>query len=269
MFKKFVNAGKRICAHPKNAALHNTLKILGNNSRIKVCKFDKGKWVVILDSHDYYAKLDCIISDSSKFHEINQDTKVYPIINKEKFINYYVKKYIKSYGSETVKNFILKGSSPGKMYGLIKVHKNNNPTRPVISMIGTPEYQLAKFLDSIIKSYIPDSYILHSTDHFLDELNNFKFKANHKLVSFDVQSLFTNVPLDETINIIADYIYSKDNHIKDNLPSMKKEVFIKLLRLANQGMFLYKDKLYQQHDGVSRFSTGSNFSQFFSCQHRK
>ena len=32
---------------------------------------------------------------------------------------------------------------------------------------------------------------------------------------------------------------------------MKKEVFIKLLRLANQGMFLYKDKLYQQHDGVS------------------
>ena len=32
---------------------------------------------------------------------------------------------------------------------------------------------------------------------------------------------------------------------------MKKEVLIKLLRLANQGIFLYKDKLYQQHDGVS------------------
>ena len=115
MFKKFVDASKRICAHPKNAALHNTLKKLGNNSRIKVCKFDKGKWVVILDSHDYYAKLDCIISDSSKFHEINQDSKVYPTIKKEKFINYYVNKYIKSYGSETVKNFILKGGSPGKM----------------------------------------------------------------------------------------------------------------------------------------------------------
>ena len=41
MFKKFVNAGKRICAHRKNAALHNTLKKLSDNSRIKVCKFDK------------------------------------------------------------------------------------------------------------------------------------------------------------------------------------------------------------------------------------
>ena len=83
MFKKFVNAGKRICAHPKNTALNNTLKKLGDNSRIKVCKFDKEKGVVILDSHDYYAKLNCIINDSSKFHEINQDTKVHPIIKKD------------------------------------------------------------------------------------------------------------------------------------------------------------------------------------------
>ena len=86
----------------------------------------------------------------------------------------------------------MKGSSPGKMYGLIKVHKSSNPARPVLSMIGTPEYQLAKFFDSIIKNYIPDSYMLNSTNHFLDEINNFKFKADYKLVSFDVKSFFTN-----------------------------------------------------------------------------
>ena len=108
----------------------------------------------------------------------------------EKTFDYFVNKYLKSYGSETVKNLISKGSSPGKMYGLIKVHKNNKPARPVISMIGTPGYQLAKFLDLIIKDYIPDSYMLHFTGHFLDEINNFKFKADHKLVSFDIQSLF-------------------------------------------------------------------------------
>ena len=85
----------------------------------------------------------------------------------------------------------------------------------------------------------------------------------HKLVSFDVQSLFTNVPLDKTINIIADYIYSKDNQIKNYPPSMKK-VFIKLLRLANQEIFLYKDKLYQQHDGVSMGSPlGPTLANFF------
>ena len=66
--------------------------------------------MVILDSHDYYAKLDCIINDNSKFHEINQDTKVYPIIKKEKSINYYVNKCLKSYGRETVKNLIRKAA---------------------------------------------------------------------------------------------------------------------------------------------------------------
>ena len=79
----FKDEVKLLCAHPKNVDLHNTLKKLGDNSRIKVCKFDKGKGVVILDSHDYYAKLDCTINDSSKFHEINQDTKVHPIIKKK------------------------------------------------------------------------------------------------------------------------------------------------------------------------------------------
>ena len=79
--------------------------------------------------------------------------------------------------------------------------------------------------------------MLHFTDYFFDEINNFQFKANYKLVSSDVQSLFTNATLGETINIIADYMYSKDNQIKHNPLSMKKEVFIKLLRLANQGIF--------------------------------
>ena len=60
-------------------------------------------------------------------------------------------------------------------------------------MISTPEYKLANFFDSIIKSYLPDNHMLYSTEDFLEKLNQFKFNADHKLVSFDVQSLFTNV----------------------------------------------------------------------------
>ena len=40
-----------------------------------------------------------------------------------------------------------KGSVPGKLYGLTKVHKKNCPQRPVNSMIGTPEFELAKLVD--------------------------------------------------------------------------------------------------------------------------
>ena len=62
-------------------------------------------------------------------------------------------------------------------------------------MIGTPKYQLAKFLDAIIIPYIPQTYMLKSNKQFLDRINNFQFDANQKLISFDVSSLFTNVSL--------------------------------------------------------------------------
>ena len=39
--------------------------------------------------------------------------------------------------------------------------------------------------------------MLYSTEDFLEKLNQFKFKVDHNLDSFDVQSLFTNVPLDQ------------------------------------------------------------------------
>ena len=56
-------------------------------------------------------------------------------------------------------NFISSGSSPGKLYGTVKVHKPNFLARPVVSMVNTPKYSLAKFLDDMIKPYfIADSH---------------------------------------------------------------------------------------------------------------
>jgi len=36
------------------------------------------------------------------------------------------------------------------------------PLRPVVSMAGTPKYNLTKYLDYSIKPYIPDNYLLKS-----------------------------------------------------------------------------------------------------------
>ena len=83
------------------------------------------------------------------------------------------------------------GSVPGKLYGMAKVHKDGCPLRPVNSMIGTAEYQLAKWLDQIIKPYLPDQFCVNSTKGFIDKIRNFLLKSNSIFVSFDVVSLFT------------------------------------------------------------------------------
>ena len=74
-------------------------------------------------------------------------------------------------------------------------------------MINTPEYKLAKLLESIIKLYVPNSYKVQSTDDFLTKLKNFGFDSHQFLISYDVKSLFINIPLSYTINIFTDYMH--------------------------------------------------------------
>ena len=115
-------------------------------------------------------------------------------------------------------------------------------------MIRTPEYELAKYLGSIIKPIISDRFMLYSTDNFLEKLSKFNVHPGDYCISFDVVSLFTNVPLSETIQIIKDHIYS--NRAKFT-PPFGEEAFVQLMKKATGGMFLHRDVLYQQTDGVS------------------
>ena len=74
-------------------------------------------------------------------------------------------------------------------------------------------------------------------------LNQFQFSSKHKLVSFDVTSLFTNVPLNEMIRLIADTFFSEEN---PNVLPCDRGIFVKFLRIAATGKFLYKNKLFNR-----------------------
>ena len=74
-------------------------------------------------------------------------------------LNRYLNKYVKHNASETVYKYIVPfGSETAKMYGTIKVQKNNTPARPIVSTIGSHNYKLARYLDNIIKPHINARY---------------------------------------------------------------------------------------------------------------
>ena len=201
-----MNRSKQVCATRNNQAIHRSLLNLSKNLDIKVCKLNKVRGVTVLNSVDYFSKLDSIlIYDSTKFIEINdkEESKSHPLITREQSIRYHIQKYLKPYENEIIQRLLPTGSTPGKLYGLIKVHKEDNPARPVISMVASPEYKLAKFLDTIIKPYISDKHMLRSSYEFLEKLQEINLNSNQVMVSLDVKSLFINVPLQETIDCHA------------------------------------------------------------------
>ena len=87
------------------------------------------------------------------------------------------------------------------------------------------------------------------------------------MISFDVCSLFTNIPLLETIQIIADYLYSD---LAVLTPPFCKESFIDLLKIATGGLFLYRDVIFQQTDGVTMGNPlGVTLANFFMAHCEK
>ena len=259
----FMIACKNICSTKMNQFFHKTLSLLSRDKTIKVCKFDKGTGVVIMNSSDYFSKLDKIVSDKSKFQEVPvKESKPHPIIAKENSVKYYLETYLMPFIPEDLyRKLVPSGSQPGKLYGLCKVHKEDFPLRPVISMIGSGEYDLAKYLDKLIKPHIPDQFMVSSTSQFLDRLKSIFFLPTDRLVSFDVVSLFTNVPLNETIKIISNYLYPKGG--ESCLPFPKKS-FDKLMKIATGGLFMYQDKFYTQTDGVAMGNPlGPTLANFF------
>ena len=82
-------------------------------------------------------------------------------------------------------------------------------TRPILSAVGTHSYDLSKYLLSILSPLLTSRFLLSDTFSFLDELRNSNLDSdNVVMASFDINSLFTNVPLDETIDIIINKAFS-------------------------------------------------------------
>ena len=96
-----------------------------------------------------------------------------------------------------------------------KIHKlleDGIPSfRPVLSAIGTPTYKLAKFCEQLLKPLINNEYKIKTSFSFAKEV--LEFHASLFLASFDIKSLFTNIPPAETLNLCVQNRYRNQTHI--------------------------------------------------------
>ena len=158
-------------------ALHNLRK----QKHLVIQKADNGSTVVITEKNVYINKMKWIDSDTTKFERIN--------IEEEKQLNFFFKKEkkvielikrLENEGKNSEKEYELiypTGSRPGIFNGSPKFHKpviTNCPKfRPILSMIGTPTYKLAKFLVSILLPITSNEFSVHDLFSFPDEVSSF------------------------------------------------------------------------------------------------
>ena len=248
--RNFLNAAKHVCSSRANQSFHRALKQLATDKSISVTKFDKGNGICILNTDDYLSKLDQIVGDTTKFKVVvnNRKNARHPIYRRMEKVRDDVQEHLgKLLTKEEVKYLSPSGCGTGRLYGTTKVHKADKPVRPIVSMVNTPEYRLAKYLDKTIKPFIPSKYSIASNAEFMQKLKDLELHEGDYCMSFDIVSLFTNVPLEETISIVANSMEEQQSAEK----SLSKAGIIALLKRATGGIFTHRNQLYQQEDGVA------------------
>ena len=127
------------------------------------------------------------------------------------------------------------------IYGLPKIRKEHVPLRPIVSCIGSPSYPLSKHIAKLITPLAgrTNSYIRNS-EHFIRSIKDVVVDGNELLVSFDVCSLFTNVPIGEAVSVIHEMLL-EDESLEDRTV-LSADVIADLLNVCLRSTyFCYKD----------------------------
>ena len=109
------------------------------------------------------------------------------------------------------------GSAPARIYVTPKMHKISSSDslpklRPIISSIGTFNYNLVRFLCNLLSPLVPSDYSCKDTFSFVSQIKNANLSRKF-LVFYDVTSLFTNIPLQETIDIAINLIFNQNPNL--------------------------------------------------------
>ena len=230
----------------------HAIKSLRSNESILITKPDKGSGVVILDKSDYVSKMNCILQDKSKFENLGPANEFDNTAKTEGKIQKRLLQLKKDdlLPAKIYNSIRPTGSQQPRMYGLPKIHKKDVPLRPILSMTGSSQHQLAQWLTSVIDPVLSlySTFCISDSFSFANEVKTFKFPSSVFLCSFDVSSLFTNVPLSETIEICADALYNGDL----KTPPFPREIFVELMQTATSSVeFSFNDTMHRQIDGVA------------------
>ena len=92
------------------------------------------------------------------------------------------------------------------------------------------------------------SHCITDSFTFAKTMQNLDIDSNVFMCSFDVSSLFTNVPLDETIKVCSEALYDQS----DSQLVIPKDMFVELMKSATFSVeFSFNSTTYKQTDGVA------------------
>ena len=199
-----------------------------------------------MDKTDYFDKMDALVKNKQTYQELkrNPTPAIQWKLNRKIFT-------LKKTDTVDIQHYYRLSCSvpqPPTLYGLLELHKPGIPMQAIVSFCGSPTYQLSKYLTTTLQPLTDKSQRkLQSMGNFIAAIKTVQIPDNYKLVSFDVKSLFTGIPLQLALQSTKTAI--QQSTIKLLLPT---EDIMDLLDLCfTSTFFQYNSKNYKQLHGTA------------------
>ena len=142
---------------------------------------------------------------------------------------------------------------------LPKIHKVNNPGRPIVSAVSCPTSNIATYLDHILAPMVEQlpTYV-KDTPSALRIFQDFEFNGPHRyLFTMDVKSLYTVIPHKDGLLALQHFL---------NKRTVQDPPTTTLIRLAElvltTNAFIFNDDAFMQISGVAM---GSKLGPAYAC----
>ena len=238
---------------------------------IIITKPHKDFGVVLLNKSGYVDKMNKILDDQSKYKRLSPVSSNDNTASIESRLQ---KRLLDLVKADLMPKWIYNairptGSQRPRMYGLPKTHKEGTPFRPILSMTGSSHHELGKWLASLLQPVL-ERFSLHCIFHsftFAKTMKSLNIDPNIFMCSFDVSSLFTNVPLDGTIKICSEALYDDF----DLQPLIPKELFVELMKSATSSVeFSFNNTMCKQTERIAtRSPPGPALANIFVGYHEE
>lgn len=192
--------------------------------KLRILPADKGNATVILSNQQYIDKVTDHISSSGAYTKLTKDptdslTRKLDILLKSLITRRLINTSVKSACR------VLHPRAP-QLYGKPKIHKPNNPIRPIVAFYDFPLANLHKTLSNYLKPLAQNSIRLKDSkefaDSFLQNLNN-KYPYH---CSLDIVSLYTSCDMKRATDIINDKPPTTFHLISLHKPSTFSLIFV-------------------------------------------
>ncbi|XP_077508404.1 uncharacterized protein LOC144119728 [Amblyomma americanum] len=228
----------------------NAIRSLRRNREIVILPADKSNATVILNSTDYDKKMMELLQDKSTYIALKKDPTLKVERELQKHLAY-VFLFVPPQHKALYYRLLCHNGSAPVLYGLPKIHKEGVPMRPIVDFTRSPLCQLLGYLHRVFAPLVGKGpTLIRNSFDFTEKVRDVVVEYDDIIVSFDVTSLFTSVPVDLAVDVCAAALQN-DEKLSERTPLEAQDLSRLLKFCLENTYFVFRGSFYKQVHGTA------------------